>query len=735
MSPQVALLGILGLALDASACRTPAGHYRVGIVFYLALACLGEWQLGLGLGFLGGLLLPKISLERASFLWNQAPLLILPLLGHLPDYRLQVAVVSVGLWNLLGLYQQLPQDLQGRRLGRVLWPFWMVAPAGVVWAAQGNLSALASAALLSVLGQGALNAIFRIYASQASEAIAQSDLSQMAVERLRLQLSEQESSLAQEARQRRLVERLAEQLAQGPDLAATQRAILDTLGRILVVRSVLLYLWNPTSENLEISCWLSPESPRLAQASLESCRESLVELAWERQKWVTRQGEPGSLLRLEDQAVALPLVGVGVIYVGRQTHPWTADDVRILEWVGEKAALGLQAAGRHHQQMLEQHQASSLTVQLREQVSLLARLVESSSWLNAQLATEGILVGLEHELASLLPHRGGGCFLKGFKGLEVVHSWGQPHPQALVQSELALQQGRAVQLGDLCLVPMLETPQGVLWVHSPATTTEPMQLLALLAMQLNVALRNAQLYAEVQQAKQRLEESQAQLVQSSKLTAIGQLAAGVAHELNTPLGAASLSLDLLGMQYPQAEKHIDNAQSALDKARNIVDKLLAYSRRTHDAELEPVDLAEVVDGSVELVHSRLRQQRVQVETQLLPHLRVKARKVELQQVLVNLLLNAVDAYPEAKQGKPIRVSLGSESGWAYIEVQDWAGGIAPEIQSQVFDPFFTTKPVGKGTGLGLSVSHEICQSFQGQLSFVSQSGEGTKFRMSFPLVT
>jgi len=140
-----------------------------------------------------------------------------------------------------------------------------------------------------------------------------------------------------------------------------------------------------------------------------------------------------------------------------------------------------------------------------------------------------------------------------------------------------------------------------------------------------------------------------------------------------------------------------------------------------------------VDGSVELVHSRLRQQRVQVETQLLPHLRVKARKVELQQVLVNLLLNAVDAYPEAKQGKPIRVSLGSESGWAYIEVQDWAGGIAPEIQSQVFDPFFTTKPVGQGTGLGLSLSFSIVKKHGGHIELQSEVGVGTRFKVWVPL--
>lgn len=753
---HTAVLAGAGLWLDIQAQRTPVGLYRVALPFYLALAWQGWWSMSLVLAVLGLFFLPALRQERRSALEGMlymalgvAAVVALP--NHWPVLALVAALGSLG---SVAMLIRLPRDLQGRRLRRALLGFQGVWPWTLLLAVDGPLSALIAAALLWALSYGMVNAIHRVYAVQASEAISQRDQSLAALQQVREELTEQKITLAVEARQRRMVERLAEQLAEGPDFGQTQRAVLDTVSRLLVARSVVLFLWHPTGSRLEPTCWNSPETERLYQVSFTGYVEPLVDLCWSRGRLVQRQGD-GQLLSdvflSEDQGMAVPMPELGVIYVGREKHPWTQPDRQLLEWIAEKAVLGLRAAWRHHHQIEQQREASTLNIQLREHVQLLERLVQGTGWLSSQLTLEGVLFALERELPKLLDHDYAAVFLGPPDNLQVVHSWVtsdqygniDPVPYQRIAT-VALQRKTSLLYANmedqalrssLC-VPFKDEPAGVLLVAaagSDAYQREQLHLLTLLALQFSVTLRNAGLYEEVQQAKMRLEQSQAQLIQSSKLTAIGQLAAGVAHELNTPLGAVSLSLDLLQIQHPEGNRHITNAQGAVERARGIVDKLLVYSRRTHLAEPEPVFLAEVIEGASELVQPRLRQQRVslQCDTQVNPV--VQAKLVELQQVVVNLMLNAADAYDESAQDRRLLVSCGRDGGGAWIKVKDWAGGIPEDIHSQLFDPFFTTKAIGKGTGLGLSISKEICAQYSCDLSFETLAGDGTTFTMRFPI--
>ena len=264
--------------------------------------------------------------------------------------------------------------------------------------------------------------------------------------------------------------------------------------------------------------------------------------------------------------------------------------------------------------------------------------------------------------------------------------------------------------------------------------SEHLDVLTLFGLQLTVSLSNAALYSNVLDARKRLEISQAQLIQSSKLNAIGQLAAGVAHELNTPLGAISLSLDMLETQ-GVAGKSLKLAQTALEKAQQIVHKLLIYARKETETENFWVSLQETVAGASELVTSRFRQRGVHLhmESALLDEfadIKVLARSVELQQVLVNLLINAADAYPTGvpDDRRKVLVSWGaSPRKEGTIEVRDWSAGIPPEIQPHIFEPFYTSKPIGEGTGLGLSISKEILAKFDAELTFES-STQGTVFK-------
>jgi C4-dicarboxylate-specific signal transduction histidine kinase len=779
-SAQAGLLGLLGLALDARCERTPGGYFRVSLPFFWGLGLLGWQPLGAVLGVFGVMLLPNVRNEGNQAAWTLA-LLAAGLLctRWLPPMW---AVVALSVFYTAVESQRLQgalRDIQGRRLRRVLLPFTTVLPWTTALVASGPVQALVAGFVLVVLSEGLVNAIYRVYAVQASEAIQRLDTSEQRLDAVRQQLSEQQTHTALEARQRHMVERLAEQIAQGPDFASTQRAILDTLGKLFACRSVSLFLWEPVSQRLDPASWRTPDAPRVHQAMVNGLRDPLVELCWKRQKLVQRAGDGtlrSQIFPAEEEAVAVPLAETGVLYVGREAHAWSSADCRTLEWVAEKALLGLRAAIRHSQQQQQQMEQTSINVQLREHVLVLQRLVQGSGWLSAQLNVEGALRAVEQELRQLLPHQLGAVFRGQPGDVNAVHQWTcgpvPPLPDEalrgvamaavqratpIVYSDLLQQQlvGEG-QLRSLLCVPLqfpsrktlaLAAPGGEAPAELPlagallvaaaephAYGPEQLHLLSLLALQLGVTLRNAGLYEEVQLAKQQLELSQAQLIQSSKLTAIGQLAAGVAHELNTPLGAVALSVDLMSGQLPAGNSYVKNAHAAIERAQSIVDKLLVYSRRTGDAEKEAVSLVEVVESACDLAQARLRQYRVALNCELDQDAWVLAKSVELQQVVVNLVLNAVDAYADEVQERPLRVVTGRTKSSGFIEVQDFAGGIPEEIQGQIFDPFFTTKPIGKGTGLGLSISKEICDLYGGELTFVTAEGTGTTFTMTFPLV-
>lgn len=749
-----ATLAGLGLVLDLQTQRTPVGLYRTALPFYLAIVWLGWWPLALALTLAGLWLLPALKAEAKSagvgvLYFGAGTLILLGFPGHQATLA---AVAGLGsLWGLAAL-STLKNDLQQRRLRAALLGFQVVWPWALLVTVVGPLQALVMAGLLYCLAVGMVNAIHRIYATQATEAMSQRDRSEAALVEARQQLTEQQVTLALEARQRRIVEKLAEQLAEGPTFADTQRAVLDTLSQLLVARSVVLFLWHPTGSMLEPTCWNSPESEKLYQATFPGFIDPLVDLCWSRGRLVRRQGDgqlTSDVFRSEDHALAMPLPEVGVVYVGREGHPFSNADCQLLEWVAEKANLGLRAAWRHHHQLEQQREQSSLNVQLREHVQLLERLVQGTGWLSSQLTLQGTMFALQRELPRLLAHDYAAVFLGPPENLQMVHSWShlegaEPDPTPFQRiATVSLQRSTSLLYADmegqslrssLC-VPFTEEPTGVVLVahhQKDAYQREQLQLLTLLALQLSVTLRNAQLYEEVQLQKIRLEQSQAQLIQSSKLTAIGQLAAGVAHELNTPLGAVSLSLDLMSLQHPDGNRHITNAQGAVERARGIVDKLLVYSRRTHLAEQEPVHLADVIEGASELVQSKIRAQRVTLTTQTEVNPVVQAKLVELQQVVVNLMINAVDAYEDGAQDRKLTVACGQDGRGSFIIVQDFAGGIPDEVQPQIFDPFFTTKPIGKGTGLGLSISKEICAQYHCDLSFETKLGIGTTFTMRFP---
>jgi PAS domain S-box-containing protein len=227
----------------------------------------------------------------------------------------------------------------------------------------------------------------------------------------------------------------------------------------------------------------------------------------------------------------------------------------------------------------------------------------------------------------------------------------------------------------------------------------------------------------------RLEE---QLLQSEKLTSLGLLAAGVAHEVNTPLAVISNYIQMLAKQLPAGDtRHqiIEKIVKQTFRASEIVNHLLNFSR-TGGAEFQPISLNQVVDETLSLLTHPLRTARVQVVRNLSPELPpVLGSSNRLQQVFLNLFLNARDAMPS---GGMLEVRTCAYNGSVEVEVTDTGAGITEEHLARIFDPFFTTKATGRGTGLGLSVSYGIIKEHGGKIEVKSTPGKGSSFRMEFP---
>ncbi len=230
----------------------------------------------------------------------------------------------------------------------------------------------------------------------------------------------------------------------------------------------------------------------------------------------------------------------------------------------------------------------------------------------------------------------------------------------------------------------------------------------------------------------RLEE---QLQQSDKLSSIGLLAAGVAHEVNTPLTGISSYSQMLMQQIPESDpRHqmLEKIYRQTSRASSIVNNLLNFSR-VSDSRFAAIDIHRVLDDTVQLLEAQLHNTEIDVTRSYAVNLPLAPGNApKLQQVFMNLILNARDAMP---RGGQLEISTSFDEETLTIRFRDTGMGIAPENMARIYDPFFTTKQIGKGTGLGLAVSYGIIQDHGGQILVDSRPGEGTVFQLTLPLVT
>jgi PAS domain S-box-containing protein len=326
--------------------------------------------------------------------------------------------------------------------------------------------------------------------------------------------------------------------------------------------------------------------------------------------------------------------------------------------------------------------------------------------------------------------------------------------------------------GDKLYVQVMKTPlygpdgeaigiQGIFWDVTRRLRAEEM------LKEQNLALQD--LAQSERQAHQALKTAQSRMVETEKLASLGQLVAGVAHEINNPLAFVSnnvavLERDLrdmitlitlyqqlgrssetsdaplngqidqvceqLDLDYtlPNLPKLIERTREGLRRIERIVKDLRLFAR-VDEGDWNEVDLNPGIESSVNMVQGHARKKGVRVVTDLQPLPMVRCRGARVHQVVVNLLMNAIDACGE---DDTVTVRTRPEQGGVRIEVADTGCGIEPGVRARIFDPFFTTKPVGEGTGLGLSISYGIVREHEGTIDVQSTPGEGSCFTVTLP---
>lgn len=261
----------------------------------------------------------------------------------------------------------------------------------------------------------------------------------------------------------------------------------------------------------------------------------------------------------------------------------------------------------------------------------------------------------------------------------------------------------------------------------------------------DITLENRRLILELQDKNTALEQAleetralQAELIQTEKLAGIGTLAAGIAHEISSPLfGAMGLAEAIADEQdLTLSQGYARDIVEYCRQIRDIVLELSSYSRVATNEYLTTFELNKVIQDAVRLVERSVPIGGIRIETEFQSGLYLNARTNEIQQIFVNLVKNAAEAIGEVYNGQPggvIRVEAGRTDSHVWASVQDNGPGIPEDKQRLIFDPFYTTKPPGKGTGLGLNIVFRIVTKYRGTIQVQSAPGKGTTFHIRFPI--
>jgi signal transduction histidine kinase len=480
----------------------------------------------------------------------------------------------------------------------------------------------------------------------------------------------------------------------------------------------------------------------------------LVDPRFREREWAQSEG----LVSFVGVPLVLDDTPIGVLLCwSRQRREFQQDEVELAEALGTSAAVGIRNARlheetelrlRHTETLVSVSQAVGSTLDLAEVLRRTTREMVRAlgadtgiAWLLAPARDRFVpLVGYHVpkdllDKAALAALKVDDPFFATVGGLmapvTVADGTTQPWRDPSIAGLMA---HRSLLIQPIRWKGQLIGAFSVLWTRETHRfTPEELRLTEGIALQGALAVENSRLYEGVKQQMAELKQTQAQLVQSAKLAAIGELAANIAHEINNPLttvlGFASFIAERLTPDDPMREE-LTLIQDEASRARDIVRDLLQFSRQ-RDFMPETVNLNQVLEQVIGMLRRQGAFGAVTVNEQYaaeLPCVEVDVSRIK--QVFLNIINNAV--YVMAEGGTlTVRTIAGSRG--VRVDFEDTGPGIAPEHRDRIFDPFFTTKPEVSGTGLGLSVSLGIVQSHGGTIEVASEVGQGTTFTVALPL--
>jgi len=448
---------------------------------------------------------------------------------------------------------------------------------------------------------------------------------------------------------------------------------------------------------------------------------------------------------------------VGTISVqSSQAGMFTEADERILQTLGSEAGLAMKNARLYQQE--------------HNQRVLSEALEQAAVTLNRDLNLELVLDNILAQVAQVVHCQNFNVMLINGQKVQVVREWDQdkedPKHSRLVSTEVSItmptlqkiiKSGQPLLVTDTSLSPIWDVIEGTEWIRSyvgvplkagelilgflNADSDQPdffddvtVQVLQSFASHAAIAIQNARLVQDLQEALKQEKAMRVQLTRADRLATMGMITASVAHEINNPIQAILGCLELAQMdalQRDQQLEYLTMAKQELLRLASITKRVLNYQRSPQQNTAEPVELAAVVEDVLALAKKKLQHAKVNVATEWEPDLPVIIGSPnELKQVFLNLVLNAVDAMKNGGQLKIIGKTFSDDRHWVQVLVKDNGEGMTPEVLQRLGEPFFSTKEAG--TGLGLWVSRDIISSHGGKVTVDSVAGEGTTFTVWLP---